>query len=116
MDESNVPQLVDKMGGSYSTIAPKLEDEVTTNDDEMVEVKVLLALSKDKRMDVGKNHARNDEWVRIYQKSQENSQKRASTDTRIKRVQKEAKDSKPKPEKSNPQSNPVNMVKQKVNQ
>ncbi|GKC52457.1 hypothetical protein Tco_1075202, partial [Tanacetum coccineum] len=38
--------------------------------------------------------------VRIYQKSQENSQKRASTDTRIKRVQKEAKESKPKPEKS----------------
>ncbi|GJU46165.1 putative ribonuclease H-like domain-containing protein [Tanacetum coccineum] len=37
--------------------------------------------------------------VRIYQKSQENSQKRASTDTRIRRVQKEAKDSKPKPEK-----------------
>ncbi|GJV39479.1 reverse transcriptase domain-containing protein [Tanacetum coccineum] len=38
--------------------------------------------------------------VRIYQKSQENSQKRASTDTRIRRVQKEAKESKPKPEKS----------------
>ncbi|GJW40681.1 hypothetical protein Tco_0066526, partial [Tanacetum coccineum] len=37
--------------------------------------------------------------VRIYQKSQENNQKRASTDTRIRRVQKEAKDSKPKPEK-----------------
>ncbi|GKG09021.1 hypothetical protein Tco_0334853, partial [Tanacetum coccineum] len=33
-------------------------------------------------------------------KSQENSQKRASTDTGIRRVQKEAKDSKPKPEKS----------------
>ncbi|GKF05456.1 hypothetical protein Tco_0036124, partial [Tanacetum coccineum] len=38
--------------------------------------------------------------VRTYQKSQENSQKRASTDTRIRSVQKEAKDSKPKPEKS----------------
>ncbi|GKA02752.1 hypothetical protein Tco_0675533 [Tanacetum coccineum] len=38
--------------------------------------------------------------VRISQKSQENSQKRASTDTRIRRVQKEAKESKPKPEKS----------------
>ncbi|GJY08459.1 hypothetical protein Tco_0375513, partial [Tanacetum coccineum] len=38
--------------------------------------------------------------VRISQKSQENSQKRASTDTGIRRVQKEAKDSKPKPEKS----------------
>ncbi|GKC05934.1 putative ribonuclease H-like domain-containing protein, partial [Tanacetum coccineum] len=38
--------------------------------------------------------------VRIRRKSQENSQKRASTDTRIRRVQKEAKESKPKPEKS----------------
>ncbi|GJW40740.1 retrovirus-related pol polyprotein from transposon TNT 1-94 [Tanacetum coccineum] len=37
---------------------------------------------------------------------------RASTDTRIRRVQKEAKDSKPKPEKSNLQSNPVKVVKQ----
>ncbi|GKA07904.1 reverse transcriptase domain-containing protein [Tanacetum coccineum] len=45
--------------------------------------------------------------VRIYQKSQENSQKRASTGTRIRRVQKEAKDSKPKPEKSNPQDSSV---------
>ncbi|GJU21332.1 hypothetical protein Tco_1154674 [Tanacetum coccineum] len=36
--------------------------------------------------------------VRIYLKSQENSQKRANTDTRIRRVQKEAKESKPKPE------------------
>ncbi|GJZ61458.1 VAN3-binding protein-like protein [Tanacetum coccineum] len=49
--------------------------------------------------------------VRIYQKSQENSQKRATTDTRIRRVQKEAKESKPKPEKSNPQSNPAKRDK-----
>ncbi|GJZ11507.1 hypothetical protein Tco_0546266 [Tanacetum coccineum] len=35
--------------------------------------------------------------VRIYQKSHENNQKRASTDTGIRRVQKEAKESKPKP-------------------
>ncbi|GKB49783.1 hypothetical protein Tco_0900536 [Tanacetum coccineum] len=41
---------------------------------------------------------KNEVW--ISQKSQENSQKRASTDTRIRRVQKEAKESKPKPEKS----------------
>ncbi|GJS55691.1 reverse transcriptase domain-containing protein [Tanacetum coccineum] len=40
--------------------------------------------------------------VWISQKSQENSQKRANTDTRIRRVQKEAKDPKPKP-----QSNPI---------
>ncbi|GJZ44307.1 hypothetical protein Tco_0591562 [Tanacetum coccineum] len=38
--------------------------------------------------------------VWIYQKLQENIQKRASMDTRIRRVQKEAIDSKPKPEKS----------------
>ncbi|GJU08599.1 hypothetical protein Tco_1125029 [Tanacetum coccineum] len=36
--------------------------------------------------------------------------KRASTDTGIRRVQKEAKESKPKPESQRPQSNPVNMV------
>ncbi|GKB96343.1 hypothetical protein Tco_0982480 [Tanacetum coccineum] len=52
--------------------------------------------------------------VRIYQKSQENNQKRASSDTRIRRVQKEAKDSKLKPEKSNPQSTPVNLGQQKT--
>ncbi|GJY29488.1 hypothetical protein Tco_0405255 [Tanacetum coccineum] len=47
--------------------------------------------------------------VRIYQKSQENSQKRASTDTRIRRVQKEAKESKPKPEKSSLTITPTNL-------
>ncbi|GKA47386.1 hypothetical protein Tco_0740269, partial [Tanacetum coccineum] len=36
--------------------------------------------------------------------------KRASTDTRIRRVQKEAKESKPKPEKLNPQSNPLSLM------
>ncbi|GKE45681.1 hypothetical protein Tco_1472965 [Tanacetum coccineum] len=53
-------------------------------------------------------HLLEKEW--IYRKSQENSQKRASTDTRIRRVQKEAKESKPKPEKSNPQSSPVTVA------
>ncbi|GKE90243.1 hypothetical protein Tco_1567718 [Tanacetum coccineum] len=38
--------------------------------------------------------------VWIYQKSQANSQKQANTDTGIRRVQKKAKESKPKPEKS----------------
>ncbi|GJS68919.1 hypothetical protein Tco_0683484 [Tanacetum coccineum] len=46
--------------------------------------------------------------VRINQKSQENSQKRASTDTRIRRVQKSDQKPEAKPEKSSPQSNPVN--------
>ncbi|GJY27612.1 hypothetical protein Tco_0403379 [Tanacetum coccineum] len=52
--------------------------------------------------------------VRIYLKSHENNQKRASTDTGIRRVQK-AKESKPeaKPEKSSPQLNPVNNGQQK---
>ncbi|GJW49442.1 retrovirus-related pol polyprotein from transposon TNT 1-94, partial [Tanacetum coccineum] len=38
---------------------------------------------------------REEVYVRISQKSQENNQKRANTDTRIRRVQKEAKDPKP---------------------
>ncbi|GJW77487.1 retrovirus-related pol polyprotein from transposon TNT 1-94 [Tanacetum coccineum] len=42
------------------------EEEVTSNDDDdMVEAKVLMALSEYKRMDVGKIHARNGEWVNI---------------------------------------------------
>ncbi|GJT29097.1 hypothetical protein Tco_0909372 [Tanacetum coccineum] len=49
--------------------------------------------------------------VRINQKSQESSQKRASTDTRIRRVQKEAKESKPKPEKSSLSQNQPRKVK-----
>ncbi|GJQ99920.1 hypothetical protein Tco_0522905 [Tanacetum coccineum] len=53
------------------------------------------------------------EVVRIYQKSQENSQKRASTDTRIRRVQKSDQKPEAKPEKSSPQSNPVNNGQQK---
>ncbi|GKC95612.1 putative ribonuclease H-like domain-containing protein [Tanacetum coccineum] len=39
-------------------------------------------------------------FVWISQKSQENSQKQANTDTGIRRVQKEAKETKPEPEKS----------------
>ncbi|GJU59428.1 hypothetical protein Tco_1237194 [Tanacetum coccineum] len=54
--------------------------------------------------------------VRIYQKSQENRQKRASTDTRIRRVQKEAKDSKPKPEKSSLSQNQSRKVKGQMGQ
>ncbi|GKB04707.1 hypothetical protein Tco_0832902, partial [Tanacetum coccineum] len=54
-----------------------------------------------------------DDDVRIYQKSQENSQKRASTDTRIRRVQKSDQKPEAKPEKLSPQSNPVNNGQQK---
>ncbi|GJW77860.1 hypothetical protein Tco_0139542 [Tanacetum coccineum] len=46
---------------------------------------------------------------RYFKNHKKTVKKRASTDTRIRRVQKEAKDSKPKPEKSNPQSNPVKV-------
>ncbi|GKD42272.1 hypothetical protein Tco_1266917 [Tanacetum coccineum] len=58
-------------------------------------------------------HHKQDRVVRISQKSQENSQKQASTDTRIRRVQKEAKKLKPKPEKSSLQSTPVSHGQQK---
>ncbi|GJU13070.1 zf-CCHC domain-containing protein [Tanacetum coccineum] len=49
--------------------------------------------------------------VRIYQKSHENHQNQASTDTGIRRVQKEAKDSKPKPGKSSLSQNQLRKVK-----
>ncbi|GKF71773.1 hypothetical protein Tco_0207887, partial [Tanacetum coccineum] len=37
------------------------EEEMTSNDEEMVEVKVLMALSDEEILTVGKNHARNGE-------------------------------------------------------
>ncbi|GKD38548.1 hypothetical protein Tco_1258755 [Tanacetum coccineum] len=52
MAKSNVPQLVDKKGGSYSVVAPRLEV-----------VKVLMALADELAVD--KNHARNGEWIDI---------------------------------------------------
>ncbi|GJU93482.1 retrovirus-related pol polyprotein from transposon TNT 1-94 [Tanacetum coccineum] len=50
---SNVPQLVDKKGGYYS-----VDEEEVSNDEEMTQVKVLMALADDELF-VGKNHARN---------------------------------------------------------
>ncbi|GJT60171.1 hypothetical protein Tco_1003704 [Tanacetum coccineum] len=41
------------------------EEKVTSNDEDLVNVKVLMALSEDDKMAVGKSHARNDEWVNI---------------------------------------------------
>ncbi|GJT65341.1 hypothetical protein Tco_1016821 [Tanacetum coccineum] len=64
MVDGKVLQLVNKKGGSYSAIAPRLEiaetfdwdeEEVTSDDDEMVEVKVLVALSNDEKMVLGKS-------------------------------------------------------------
>ncbi|GKA26952.1 retrovirus-related pol polyprotein from transposon TNT 1-94 [Tanacetum coccineum] len=50
--------------------------------------------------------------VRIYQKSQENDQNRANTDTRNERAQKKPKDSKPKPEKIKPWSTKTRFSKE----
>ncbi|GJS65720.1 hypothetical protein Tco_0680284 [Tanacetum coccineum] len=41
------------------------EEEVSLDDNEMVEVKVLMALADDKSDVVGKESARNGEWVKI---------------------------------------------------
>ncbi|GKB44429.1 hypothetical protein Tco_0889371 [Tanacetum coccineum] len=109
MAESNVPQLVDKKGGSYSATAPRLEidykteykkvkakltlleagsastrpakpfqskskgivdetfdwdEEEVSDDEDTVQVKVLMALADDE-LAMGKNHARNGEWIGI---------------------------------------------------
>ncbi|GJW85323.1 hypothetical protein Tco_0158468 [Tanacetum coccineum] len=53
--------------------------------------------------------------VRIYQKSQENSQKRASTDTRIRRVQKSDQKPEAKPGKVKPSVKVVKSWSTKVN-
>ncbi|GJU22135.1 retrovirus-related pol polyprotein from transposon TNT 1-94 [Tanacetum coccineum] len=41
------------------------EEEVISDDEEMVEVRVMMALSNEEKLIFGKNHARNDEWVNI---------------------------------------------------
>ncbi|GJX73755.1 hypothetical protein Tco_0312350 [Tanacetum coccineum] len=41
------------------------EEEVSSDDNEMVEVKVLMALSEEENVVVGKESARNGEWVKI---------------------------------------------------
>nr|GEV08415.1 hypothetical protein [Tanacetum cinerariifolium] len=44
------------------------EEEVSSNDNELIEVKVLMALADDEIVYVGKESARNDEWVNINMK------------------------------------------------
>ncbi|GJV31381.1 hypothetical protein Tco_1391781 [Tanacetum coccineum] len=44
------------------------EEEVSLDDNEMVEVKVLMALANDENVAVGKESARNGEWVKILMK------------------------------------------------
>nr|GEW00687.1 retrovirus-related Pol polyprotein from transposon TNT 1-94 [Tanacetum cinerariifolium] len=41
------------------------EEEVISDDEEMFEVRVLMALSNEEKLIFGENHARNDEWVNI---------------------------------------------------
>ncbi|GJT22115.1 hypothetical protein Tco_0892052 [Tanacetum coccineum] len=80
----------------------KIDDEETMDDEEDDEV--TKELYKDVNVNLGNEDTEmtdadqggsEKQNVRISQKSQENSQKRANTDTRIRRVQKEAKDPKP---------------------
>ncbi|GKA84837.1 retrovirus-related pol polyprotein from transposon TNT 1-94 [Tanacetum coccineum] len=42
------------------------EEDVSLDDNEMTEVKVLMALADDENVDVGKESARNGEWVKIF--------------------------------------------------
>ncbi|GJU73625.1 hypothetical protein Tco_1265030 [Tanacetum coccineum] len=44
----------------------KDEEEVSSNDDEMVEIKDLMALTDEERIYVGKESSRNGEWIKIY--------------------------------------------------
>ncbi|GJS54455.1 retrovirus-related pol polyprotein from transposon TNT 1-94 [Tanacetum coccineum] len=62
---TEVPQNLEYRGG-LSNAAPLLEDEeeVSSYDNEMVEVKVLMALAEDNEA-VSKEGARNGEWVKI---------------------------------------------------
>ncbi|GKG02733.1 hypothetical protein Tco_0310369, partial [Tanacetum coccineum] len=41
------------------------EEDVSSDDNEMVEVKILMALANDESGDVGKESARKSEWVKI---------------------------------------------------
>ena len=44
------------------------DEEPVSSDDEMVHVSALMALSEEDKLAVGKNHARNGEWVNITMK------------------------------------------------
>ncbi|GKB89864.1 hypothetical protein Tco_0962136, partial [Tanacetum coccineum] len=41
------------------------EKEVTFDDEKMVELKILMVLPDDEKLTVGKEHARNSEWINI---------------------------------------------------
>ncbi|GKE78444.1 hypothetical protein Tco_1544564, partial [Tanacetum coccineum] len=42
------------------------KEDVSSDDNEMTEVKVLMALADDESVDVGKESARNKEWVKDH--------------------------------------------------
>ena len=41
------------------------DEEDVTSDDEEVHIRALMAISEESKLDVGKNHSRNGEWVGI---------------------------------------------------
>ncbi|GKB10923.1 hypothetical protein Tco_0844846 [Tanacetum coccineum] len=66
---AEIPQTLEYKGGQLNA-APVLEDkeDVSFDDNEMTEVKVLMALANDESVAVGKESARNKEWVKISMK------------------------------------------------
>ncbi|GJX35869.1 hypothetical protein Tco_0247426 [Tanacetum coccineum] len=46
----------------------KDKEEVSSDDNEVTEVKALMALTDEERVSVGKESARNDEWIKIFMK------------------------------------------------
>ncbi|GJR95490.1 hypothetical protein Tco_0267664 [Tanacetum coccineum] len=87
----------------------KALSDLTRNDGVICQRRKLIQWISEPTMSLAKE-------VRINQKSQENSQKRASTGTRIRREQKEANESKPKPEKSSLSQSQPRKVKGQMGQ
>ncbi|GJS86517.1 retrovirus-related pol polyprotein from transposon TNT 1-94 [Tanacetum coccineum] len=59
------------LGKNKSLIAESYdwdEEEVSSDDNEVTEVKALMALADEERVSVGKESARNDEWIKISMK------------------------------------------------
>nr|GEV20593.1 retrovirus-related Pol polyprotein from transposon TNT 1-94 [Tanacetum cinerariifolium] len=52
----------------YKALMNEDEEEVSSDDNEMVEVKALMALVDEERIYVGKESARNSKWVKIFMK------------------------------------------------
>ncbi|GJT66907.1 retrovirus-related pol polyprotein from transposon TNT 1-94 [Tanacetum coccineum] len=52
----------------------KDEEEVSSDDNEVTEVKALVTLADEERVSVGKESARNSEWIKIYMKKHVNTE------------------------------------------